>query len=179
MYRNLIKQFGRLLALSALLLSFSTVQSVAQTTSSATPTLSAVLTDVISLTASVSSVQIKFQTASDYNTGVTQTATNQLSVTSNKPYTLQVRASGDLSNGQATPITIPISSVGVTANWAGGATGTVPSITTTAQTILGTAAATQAQNISTTYSVTSANAVNFLKPAGTYTTTLTYTATQN
>lgn len=168
-----------LLAIGLLLGCLSAAPSAAQTTSSQSPTLSAVLTDVISLTASVTSVQLGFRTANDYNAGVTTTATNQLNVTSNKPYTLSVKASGDLSNGAATPITIPVSSVGITANWAGGATGSVSSITTSTQALNAAAAATQSQNISVTYSVSSTNAANFLRPSGTYTTTLTYTATQN
>ena len=179
MFSTSVYRLFRWLLPALLLLSLANSQTSAQTTSSVNPTLSAVLTDVISLTASVTSVQLQFLTASHYNAGVTTTATNQLNVTSNKAYTLQVRASGDLSNGQATPVTIPVSSVGLTANWAAGGTGNVASISTTAQTLSSSAAATQSQNISMTYSVSSANAVNFLKPAGTYTTTLTFTATQN
>lgn len=179
MHSLLSSPISRLLLLALLLTGLAGGRSSAQTTSSANPTLSAVLTDVISLTASVTSVQLRFQNANDYNSGVTTTATNQLNVTSNKAYTLQVRASGDLSNGGATPITIPVSSVGLTANWATGTSGAVTGLSTTAQTINATAAATQSQNISMTYSVSGANAANFLRPAGTYTTTLTFTATQN
>lgn len=165
--------------LLGLLLGLGTLRVAAQTTSTATPTMSAVLTDIISLNATISTAQLVFDNAAKYNNGTSTTVTNQFNITSNKAYTLTVRASGDLSNGQATPITIPVSSVSLAANWALGLTGSIAALSTTAQALTSSGPATQQQNISTTYTVSAANAANFLRPAGTYTTTLTFTATQN
>lgn len=119
---------------------------------------------------------ISVPTAATYRSGVAVTQTSlRVSGTANSTYTLQVRASGvNLTSGINT---IPVNLIGITVTTAGIGATTEKRLTTAYQTILTnrpTAAFTNF-NISLQYRLYSDNAL--LKPAGAYTTTLTFLLT--
>jgi hypothetical protein len=153
----------------------STPQLLAQTTGNVTMTAN--LTDVLQLTVNTNAVNLNFATVADYNNGVTSAVANQLTVTSNRPYDLKVKTSGtDLVNGSNL---IPVSNI--TAQTTGTGNGTpsvVAALSTTDQTLATSVPASMAKTISMQYSTAAANAA-FLKPAGAYVTTLTYTVIAN
>lgn len=144
---------------------------------SQSPTLTITLKDALSLTMNTNAVQMTYQTSSDYNNGVNTTVSNQFTITSNKPYNLQVSAAGDLTGRGGVTGTIPISNISVAGVNTPDITGTVANLSTSPQPLATTAPATQEKNISIKYAT--ARSADFLQAAGNYSTTLTYTATQN
>ena len=178
MNHNLRTQFGIAAVSLVLLGSLGSNRAAAQALSqSQSPTLTITLKDALSFTMQTNAVNMTYETSADYNNGVSTVVNNQFMITSNKPYNLQVSASGDLSNGGSTPLTIPVSTISVAGINTPDITGTVASLTTTPQPLATAAPATQSKNISLKYATSKSDA--FLQPAGNYTTTLTFTATQN
>lgn len=158
-------------AIALLSVGFATTRLSAQTTGNATLTTN--LTDVLQLTINTNAVNLNFATVADYTNGVTSAVNNQLTVTSNRPYDLKIKTSGaDLVNGGNT---IPV--LNVTAQTTGTGNGTpsvVAGLSITDQTLATAIPASMAKPISMQYS-TSAGNTAFLKPAGAYVTTLTFT----
>lgn len=164
----------------------------AQTVSStATQTANLVLSNAIELTfvgsgtATGASVSMPFGSVNDYASGV-QTAAQQLKVRSNKAYNVTVKANAANFTyaGTTTPAPVmPVSSVldmKVSANATGGTIATPFSATTfsdisaTAQNLLTGCTYGGNQLFSVIYQATP----GFAYPAGTYTTDVVYTATQ-
>lgn len=145
--------------------------------SSGTSTMNVNLTDVLSLVVNTSTVNLDFATPADYNNGVTKAVSNQLTVTSNRAYDLKIKTSGtDLVNGSNL---IPVSNISAQTTGTGlGTISTVTALSTTDQALATGIPASLSKQISMQYSTAAGNSA-FLKPSGTYTTTLTFTATAN
>ena len=139
--------------------------------------MTANLSDVLQLTVNTNAVNLNFATVSDYNNGVTSAVANQLTVTSNRPYDLKIKTSGtDLVNGTNL---IPVSNVSAQTTGTGNGTATpVAALSITDQTLAAAVPPSMSKAISMQYS-TAANNAAFLKPAGAYVTTLTYTVIAN
>ena len=166
---------ARFVAVVLLTVGFSTTQLLAQTTGNATMTAN--LTDVLQLTVNTSAVNLNFATVADYNNGVTSAVANQLTVTSNRPYDLKIKTSGaNLVNGTNL---IPVSNITAQTTGTGNGTATpVTALSITDQTLASAVPASMSKAISMQYSTAAANSA-FLKPAGAYVTTLTYTVVAN
>ena len=150
---------------AALFLGLTTAPGFAQGTSDAT--MNVVIQDVMKVVFSNNSATFTYATADIYQNGFTQSIADQLSVTSNRQWGLTVKtATANLVSGTNT---IPVSNVRVGAN-AGAGT----ALSTTPISLLSAQAAVTESKVTLTYS-TSANNAAFLKPAGTYSTTLTFT----
>ena len=155
--------------------------SKAQTT--ANVTLNCVLTNISSITigSSFQTTTLNYATAADYTSGVTVAQTGALTAISNQAYSVYVYASQDLKNGTNT---IPVSDVTITPSFSG----SNAAITCSAKAlavgsanqvkVIASTAGTTSQAYNLSYSTASAPTTDFLgKPAGTYTSTLTYTIT--
>src|SRR3954465_12014371 len=70
---------------------------VANAQTTGTTSVHVKLVDVLSLAVNNTDVNINFNNVSDYQNGVTVPMRGHLSVTSNKAYTLNVKASGDFA----------------------------------------------------------------------------------
>lgn len=120
---------------------------------------------------------LSFSLPSHYQLGRQLSQTNALQTFSNIPYSVSVRASQALTSGGNT---IPVSNVSVTPGLATPVSGvslTPANLSTSNQTIITSAISTLPQLFNLTYATTPGNLAFFNKPAGTYTTTLTYTIT--
>ncbi len=173
---RLQNQFAWRFAAAVLLtVGLGTTPLLAQTTGNAT--LTANLTDVLQLTINTNAVNLNFATVADYNNGVTSAVNNQLTVTSNRPYDLKIKTSGaDLVNGSNT---IPVSNVTAQTTGTGnGSPSVVSALSTTDQTLAAAVPPSMSKTISMQYSTAAANAA-FLKPAGAYVTTMTFTVVAN
>ena len=175
MVRSQNQSLRKLAAVALLTVGFGTTQLLAQTTGNATMTAN--LTDVLQLTVNTNAVNLNFATVANYNNGVTSAVANQLTVTSNRPYDLKIKTSGtDLVNGTNL---IPVSNVSAQTTGTGIGTQTpVTALSITDQTLAAAVPASMSKTISMQYSTAAANAA-FLKPAGAYVTTLTYTVIAN
>ncbi len=155
--------------------------SKAQTT--ANVTLNCVLSNISSITigSSFQTTTLTYATANDYNNGVTVNQTGALTAVSNQAYSVTVYASQDLKNGSNS---IPVADVTITPSF----TGTNSAITCSAKAlatgsgnavkVIASTAGTVSQAYNLQYSTANASPSDFLgKPAGTYTSTLTYTIT--
>lgn len=161
--------------LTMLVVGLGATRSFAQSSGNATMTVN--LSDVLQLTVNTNAVNLAFATIANYQNGVTSLVNNQLTITSNRAYDLKVKAGTEnLVNGTNT---IPVSNVSVqTVGTGNGTPSTVNALSITDQTLATGIPASMSKNISLEYK-TAANNEAFLKPAGAYTTTLTYTAIAN
>lgn len=172
------QKINRLAALVCLVV-FSATRLCAQS-STGNATLTVVLSDVLQLTINTSAVSLNFATAANYNNGVTSLINSQLTITCNKAYDLRIKTAGPtLINGANT---IPVSNVTVQTVGLGGAAGGTPlvvsALSTTDQTLVRSLPPTMSQAINVQYSTAAGNTA-FLKPAGAYVTTVTFTAIAN
>ena len=152
-------------SVAALFLGLTTAPAFAQSTGDAT--MNVVIQDVLKLVVNTNSATITYATAPNYRDGVTQSIADQLSVTSNRQWGLTVQtATANLVSGANT---IPVSNVSVGAN-AGAGT----ALSATPISLLSTQAAAMESKVSLAYKTSADNAA-FLKPAGTYSTTMTFT----
>jgi hypothetical protein len=152
-----------LTALTFVLFAFS---ANAQTTQ--THTVNMVLSNVLELTlANNNAVDLTFSTTSHYDNGVT--GTKVLNVKSNKAYIIEAYASGDLDGGA---IDIPLNKLTFKADggsyMAISASSGSPSPLVPSQSATGTG----------THTITYFAQPGYAYPAGTYMTTITYTASQ-
>ena len=144
-----------------------------------TATLSIVITGITSLTLSGSAgtASLNFNSASVYNTGASLNQSAALTAFCNQAYHVTVKASQNL---KYSTYSILISNVMVDATPSTGGSGiTTPVITlsTTAQTLITSTAGSLSQNFDLLYYTSAGNTAFIGMPAGTYTTTLTYTIT--
>ena len=170
------------LAFGAILFGTNNVQ--AQNTT-ATTTVNITLNDVISIdagsTAIGNSVDFNYVTAADYNTDQTITKANSLKVTSTKNFNVKVKAGGaNFMNGTNL---IPVNVLTIKAATAAGTMGgtkTPVVLSATDQTLVSNAPLGSALILNLDYIIPAAksSSADILgKPAGTYTQTVTYTAT--
>ncbi len=149
----------------------------AQASSSATANLSVVLSELRSITIASPNVSIPITTAAHYQTGNNTTVANHLSVTSSGAYKITATsATANLVNGA---YNIPANTVTLTAtagtlNGNGTLTYTAqPLVNITPGTLIACTAGTTSSSFNVKYAASGGNA--YLVPAGTYTTTVTYT----
>ncbi|CCH03096.1 hypothetical protein FAES_5097 [Fibrella aestuarina BUZ 2] len=148
---------------------------LAQSSGNATMTVN--LADVLQLTVNTATVTLNFATPTDYKNGVSSSVPNQISVTCNRAYDLKVRTTtATLTSGANT---IPVSNVSAQANYTGqSAANPSVALSTTDQSLATGVPASISRQVNLNYS-TSAGNQDFLRPAGAYTTTLTFTAVAN
>ena len=181
----------KLLLSAVALMGFATVSMAQNASSTASQSTSLVLSNAISITFTGSgtntggAVTLPFSTVSDYANGVTSTA-QQLEVQSNLPFDVTVNANSTnftYTGSYTTGTTMPVSGVLkllVSANSTGGSIATpfsstaYSTLTNTAQNLITNGTNGSSQLFSVQYQATP----GFTYPAGTYTTDVVYTATQ-
>ncbi|MFY1047195.1 peptidoglycan-binding protein LysM [Chryseobacterium sp. GP-SGM7] len=170
------------LTFGAIILGTNAVQ--AQNTT-ATTTVNITLNDVISIdagsTAITGAVAFNYVTASDYNSEKTVAQANALKVTSTKSFDVKVKAGGaNFVNGSNL---IPVDVLTIKAATAAGTMGGTKSavvLSATDQTLVANAPLGSALTLNLDYTIPAAQSSSSKilgKPAGTYTQTVTYTAT--
>ncbi len=173
------------------IVSFSIASNAQNASANATQNVSLVLSNAIAITFTGSgtstggAVTLPFSTVSDYANGVTSTA-QQLQVQSNLPFGVTVKSNAanfTYTGTYTTGTTMPVSGVLkllVSANTTGGtvatpfSTSAFASITSTDQNLINNGTYGSNQLFSVQYQATP----GFTYPAGTYTTQVVYTATQ-
>jgi len=170
------------LTFGAIILGTNAVQ--AQNTT-ATTTVNITLNDVISIDAGSSAignnVDFNYATAADYNSDQTITKANSLKVTSTKNFNVKVKAGGaNFMNGTNL---IPVDVLTIKAATASGTMGGTKSavvLSSADQTLVANAPLGSALTLNLDYTIPAAQSSSSKilgKPAGTYTQTVTYTAT--
>ncbi len=179
----MIKQIAiAALTIGAFILGTNNVQ--AQNTT-ATTTVSITLNDVISIdagsTAIAGAVAFNYATAADYNSEKTVAQANALKVTSTKNFNVKVKAGGaSFVNGTNL---IPVDVLTIKASAASGTMGGTKSavvLSAADQTLVTNAPLGSALTLNLDYTIPAAKSSSsdiLGKPAGTYTQTVTYTAT--
>ena len=173
------------------IVTFSVAVNAQNASSTATQNVSLTLSNAIAITFTGSgtntggAVTLPFSTVSDYANGVSSTA-QQLKVQSNMPFDVQVKANAanfTYTGTYTTGTTMPVSGVlklMVTANSTGGSIATpfsstaYSTLTATNQNLINNGTYGSNQLFSVQYQATP----GFAYPAGTYTTSVIYTATQ-
>ena len=170
------------LTIGAMILGTNNVQ--AQNTT-ATTTVNITLNDVISIdagsTAIGNTVDFNYATAADYNSDQTITKANSLKVTSTKNFNVKVKAGGaNFMNGtNLIPVNVLTIKAAAAAGTMGG-TKTAVVLSATDQTLVTNAPLGSALTLNLDYTIPAAKSSSsdiLGKPAGTYTQTVTYTAT--
>lgn len=171
MKKNLLIVF---IAVAAICFGF---QAKAQTATSAAVTVNINLTDAISITLGADPiVNFDYTTAADYAASKTVTKANHFTVVSNKPYDLTVTAGGAFTPAGGPALNIVTVTVPTATANGGTPVANVPLSTTAAPLVNGSTASTGAIY---TVDYTISNPAPLLNLAGsTYSTTVTYTATQ-
>ncbi|OCK51688.1 peptidoglycan-binding protein LysM [Chryseobacterium sp. CBo1] len=170
------------LTIGATILGTNNVQ--AQNTT-ATTTVNITLNDVISIdagsTAIGNTVDFNYATAADYNSDQTITKANSLKVTSTKNFNVKVKAGGaNFMNGTNL---IPVNVLTIKAAAASGTMGgtkTAVVLSAADQTLVSNAPLGSALTLNLDYTIPASKSSSsdiLGKPAGTYTQTVTYTAT--
>jgi len=177
--------------IAATFLGFASAANAQTASSTATQQVNLSLTNAIAITftgsgtATGAAVTMPFTTVADYTNGVASAA-QQLKVQSNKNFTVTVNtnASAFTYTGSTTPApSMPVSGtlgIEVTANGTGGtiaspfSSSAYSTLTSTAQNLISNATYGGNQTFSVQYNATP----GFAYPAGTYTTSVVYTATQ-
>ncbi len=162
---------------AAIVLLISAQHAGAQASSSATANLSVVLSELRSITVGTPNVSIPITTAAHYQSGNFTDVTNHLTVTSSGAYKITATsATSNLVNGVNN---IPANTITLTAsNGNVNGTGTVSYtaqqlVPTTPGTLIGCTAGTTNSSFNVRYAASGGS--SYLVPAGTYTTTVTYT----
>lgn len=181
--KSKLKKMKKINLLAAFLL-FMAVGAKAQT---ATTNVHVQLDDVMSIAVNNSDVYLRFLQASDYVNGVTASHPAHLTVTSNKAYTLNVNAAGNLSGRTGNSdilepgvVSISLPATGSNANL-GGTLTPVGALATTNTPLLTSATPAAGKDIDVVYTVPSTvSKTNKIlgKTADTYTTVVTYTISQ-
>jgi hypothetical protein len=146
--------------------------------SSATATLSVTISSInaVSLQGAGNIATLTFSTPANYENGVQITQPAALNIFSTLPYHVSVSA----PNLNYMSNTIPIGNVNINATPStsnASITTTIASLLSSAQTIITSGIPTLSQNFDLLYSTGAGNNAFLNKPAGTYTSTLTYTIT--
>lgn len=138
--------------------------------------LAVVVNNQIQVEMLVPTVTVAYNKRRDTKTGVTLTAPNQFTITSNRPYGIAVASSSDFLFNRI--YQLPVNAISINILKAAN-TGSAKTITLSSklQSITSKAPATINQPFSITYKVNPLSVLQTL-PTGIYTATLTYTATQ-
>lgn len=165
--------------LVACLLCFASLTSKAQTTAQVTLTVDLANISSIVIGAAFQNPTLVYATQADYNNGVTVNQPDAMQVFSNRPYSVTVVAATNLLGPASN--SIPVSDVKVTPTTATTVSGltlsTVAIPTGTPLPIMASTTGTIGQTASLAYTTVGSPTADFLKPAGLYVTTLTYTIT--
>lgn len=166
-----------LLKVSAFALCGVLACSAANAQSTGNVTLNVQIADIISLTVNTNTVNFNLSSSSSYSADQTQTVAGQFTVLSTRPFDLDVKSSAaTLTNGSNT---LPLNVVKIesTNSNLGITPASAVTLTTANQKLLDEANAGLAQTVDMKYTLlSSTNFSSFNVPAGTYTTTLVYTA---
>ena len=172
------------LALGAFVFGTTTAQAQTGTNSNSVSTnVNIILSDVISIDegsiASEGVVDFNYVTTTDYNTAKNVTKANSLVITSSKNFDVKVKAEG--KNFISGTNSIPVNVLQVKAVTGGTIVGTMKEITLSDedQILVSNATLGARKSLSIDYSISAEKAQTVLlgKPAGTYKTKVTYTAT--
>jgi hypothetical protein len=162
-------------------LTFVNTRAGAQTVSTGTVTATIKIADVYAIVVNDAAVQIDYLQQSDFVDNRTAVKANQITVFSNRKYKIDVKATENFRVGSATTNVINqnVMQVSVTAPASppGSATYTTQFLGATNANIINNAPAALAQQYSMTYTIPTVASI-LGTPAGTYTTDITYTLTQ-
>jgi hypothetical protein len=156
---------------------------LAQNSDHASSTVNIILADVISMdmgtAASGNAVDFNYANTADYNSSKNVTVPNSLVIISSKNFDIKVKSEG--ANFVSGANVIPVDVLQVKAIPGGSLSGTLNEVTlsTADQVLVSNAASGAKQSLNIAYSISAQKASNVLlgKPKGTYTQTVTYTAT--
>jgi hypothetical protein len=173
--QNIIKS---LVAALILLAGFATSNTVsAQASASGTANLSVVLSELRSITVGTPNVSVPITTAAHYQTGNFTDVANHVTITSSQAYKITATsATANLVNGvNSIPAnTITLTPTAGTVNGGGTVTyNAQPLVTATPGNLIAGTAGTTSSSFNIKY--TASGGSSYLVPAGTYTTTVTYT----
>jgi hypothetical protein len=155
----------------------------AQNSGQASTSVNIILTDVISMdpgsVASGGAVDFNYVNTTDYNSSKNVTVPNSLVIISSKNFDVKVKAEG--ANFVSGSNLIPVDILQVKAIPGGSLTGTLKEVilSPTDQALVSNASSGAKQSLNIAYSISAEKASKVLlgKPKGTYTQTVTYTAT--
>ncbi|MFZ4928462.1 peptidoglycan-binding protein LysM [Chryseobacterium sp. Mn2064] len=164
-------------------IALETEQVLAQNSEQVSSSVNIVLSDVISMdigsVASGGTVDFNYVNTTDYNSSKKVTVPNSLVIISSKNFDVKVKSEG--SNFVSGSNVIPVDILQVKAMPGGSLMGTMNEVTLSAtdQVLVGNASSGAKQSLNIAYSISAEKASKVLlgKPKGTYTQTLTYTAT--
>lgn len=170
-------------ALSLGAAALGTQRVMAQNSGQASTSVNIILTDIISMdvgnVVSGGAVEFKYVNTADYNSSKNVTVPNNLVIISSKNFDVKVKAEGTHFVSGANMI--PVDIVKVKAIPGGNLVSTLNEVTlsTTDQLLVSNAGLGTKQSLNIDYSISAEKASKVLlgKPAGTYTQTVTYTAT--
>lgn len=175
---NFSNIFKGLLATALVSISvFAGQRAAAQASSSATANLSVVLSELRSITVAAPNVSVPITTAAHYQTGNFTDVPNHVQITSSGAYKITATsATANLVNGSNNipTNTITLTPTAGTVNGGGTVTYTAqPLVASTPGTLVAGTAGTTSSSFNMKYTASGGTA--YLVPAGTYTTTVTYT----
>ncbi|WP_365866958.1 peptidoglycan-binding protein LysM [Chryseobacterium sp.] len=164
-------------------IALETDQVLAQNSEQVSNSVNIVLSDVISMdigaVASQGTVDFNYVNTTDYNSSKKVTVPNSLVIISSKNFDVKVKSEG--SNFVSGTNVIPVDILQVKAIPGGSLMGTLNEVTLSAtdQVLVGNASSGSKQSLNIAYSISAEKASKVLlgKPKGTYTQTVTYTAT--
>lgn len=164
-------------------ISLGTHQALAQNSGQASTSVNIILSDIISMdagtVASGGAVDFNYANTTDYNSSKNVTVPNSLVIISSKNFDIKVKSEG--ANFVSGANVIPVDILQVKAIPGGSLTGTLKEVTlsTTDQVLVSNASSGAKQSLNIAYSIPAEKASKVLlgKPKGTYTQTVTYTAT--
>lgn len=162
-------------------LTFVNMKAEAQTVATGTVTATIKIADLYAIVINDAAIQFDYLQQSDFVDNRTITKANHITVFSNRKYKIDVKAADAFKVGSATTNVLPSNVMQVSVATPGaapsGTTYTPQFLTATNTNIIDAAPAALAQNYGMTYTIPSV--ANILStPAGTYTTVVTYTLTQ-
>ncbi|KMQ61862.1 peptidoglycan-binding protein LysM [Chryseobacterium sp. BLS98] len=170
-------------ALSLGAIALGTKQVMAQNSGQISTSVNIILSDVIAMdigsVASEGAVDFNYGNTNDYNSAKNVTVPNSLVIISSKNFDVKVKSEGTHFVSGAN--VIPVDILQVKAIPGGSLTGTLNEVTlsTTNQILVSNASPGAKQSLNIAYYISAEKASNILlgKPKGTYTQTITYTAT--
>jgi len=170
-------------ALSLGAIASGTGLALAQNSEQVSSSVNIILADVIAMdvgtVASGGAIDFNYVNTTDYNSSKNVTVPNSLVIISSKNFDVKVKSEG--ANFVSGANAIPVDILQVKAIPGGSLTGTLNEVTlsTTNQALVSNASPGAKQSLNIAYSISAEKASNVLlgKPKGTYTQTITYTAT--
>lgn len=146
-------------------------------TTNKTVNMRVVVSDLSELSISTSSINMQLSTAANYKNGIFLDVSNHLTVSKTTPYSITVMATdANLKLGTTSTIPVNILSIGPAAGQSN--VNTISALTTSPQQLVNGSAPTIDRNIGIRYAINASQTQALLnKPAGIYSTTITYTLT--